>query len=253
MKKLILLSFFMLIIIHVSAQDTIIEHQDFTLEIRKVKESSQPYQSIKTDTNLHVVDFYWRNNSISYIVSKWMEFIQMEAIEYRLDGDFSKRREYVRLNDSTVMFTDGYDVRLTHKNKGKSGTKEMHLTAFEVFASVVGLELEIVSEEITFWTLTIVDYDNASISIDQNLHWRRTETEEYVYYERIDYRRIADLLGRKLDDFVRPIPYQYSKFDIRMPYSDDVFDLKYAMIEHGLELVQVTEMIDVLVINLTIE
>lgn len=272
MKIQLLLLFLISITIQASAQDTIIKKKDFTLEIRRATASSKAYQSIKSDIDFQVTEFSWVNNRLSYIVEKWVEFMQLETIEYRIEGEFEAKQDYFAridtaklrealkrdsnvvmrdfliLKDSTDIFR-GFDVKLTNHSKGKRKSKEIHREAFEIFAAVIGFELEVVVEEKTFWMLHIIDLPNATISPDQNTYWKRVEFENHIHYEVINFRRIADLVGRKLDDFVRPVPYDSYKFDINIPKSSNPVDLQYAMEEHGLELIQVTEMVEVLVIK----
>lgn len=277
MKNYFILIFLACFIAQLSAQDTIIEREDFTLEIKRITEPSKPYQSIKTGLDAETVEFYWINNNLSWIVTKWIEFMELEPIEYEINGlskhqpnlftvvdtaqlrkdlekDDSKivMSDYLKLSDSTMVFR-GYNVKLTNKAEGKRPAKELHREAFEAFAATMGFELKVITEEKTFWMLHTIDFSTATISEDQDKFWKRIEGDNYVQYERISFERIADLLGRKLDGFVRPISYESYKFDIRMPRSDEVADLQYAMMEHGLELIQITEDVEVLVINTNVE
>ena len=256
-----------------SAQDTIIETANFTLEIRRINAFSEPSQSIKTNDNFQTIEFHWLNISIDQIVKKWMEFIELESIDYRIEGKLGEAidyfsfidtaqfradmnrgdtsillRDYLTVGDSTLIFT-GFDVKLTNKFKDGVSSKQVEKESFEAFISFMGIDFQTVVEEKTFWMLHIVDLPNATISPNQDKFWKRTDFENYTYYETISFRRIADLLGRKLEAFVRPIPYDTYKFDIKIPKSDASIDLQYAMQEHGLELIQVTEVIEIFVIK----
>lgn len=273
MKNLLIISYFLLgITTFVYAQDTIIEHPDFYLHIQKVTEKTPHYESIRTGENFEVLAYEWKNVGIRDILEDWMTFLELEEIEYRIDENVEIREDLMKLIKTEELFKEwqerkdsmditklinsdvqkvfmGYNVIYQQNEPYQDNPKAVTKAAFEAFCSVLNLEVQMVKAPVTYWKLEIVDTENAAFSYDQNTHWKRTDTEEYIFYERIKYRRVADLLGRKLDAFVKPIPYNTQKFDIRMPHSDDVFDLKYAMIEHGLELTEVTEEIDVMVIK----
>ncbi|MFK7946179.1 MAG: hypothetical protein AB8G11_01225 [Saprospiraceae bacterium] len=265
MKKLLVICFLFLgIMTFVNAQDTIIENKDYYLRISSVTEKIPHYEYIKIGENFEVLEHQWTNGSIRDILKDWMTFLELEEVEYRIHENVSNFRSLMQIvddedkgksidiknttSDIQEVFM-GYNVIYQQNEPYQVQTKAITKTAFEVFCNVLNLEIEIIKEPMTYWKLEIIDTVNASFSYDQTTHWKRTDLEEYIYYERIKYRRIADLLGRKVDAFVKPIPYHARKFDIRMPYSDDVFDLKYAMIEHGLELTEVTEEIEVMVIR----
>lgn len=273
MKTKFIILFFSCFFTNLSAQDTIIQKEDFTLEVSHTQVFTESYKTYKTNKNFETADFFWTNRSLSDIVDKWIELLEMETIDYRIEGKIGKDVNYysfvdtaalrkaVRNGDTDIVMTDfitigdssllffGYDVVLTIHNKENREKKAVHKEAFEAFAAVVGLELQRPVEEQTFWILHIVDLPNATISADQNKFWKRTDFENYTLYETIDLRRIADLLSRKLDAFVKPIPYNTYKFDIKIPTSNLSIDLQYAMQEHGLELIQVREAIEVLVIK----
>lgn len=265
---MLFLAFYSVII----GQDTIIEHQDFTLEIQRVTESKKRTQYSKTGKNSEIIEFSWVNNSLGYIVKKWVSFMELEENEYRIEGELGTKNDFfiikdkegiskmiqtrdtallrkLFMDDDVVVTYVGYDVSLKRKNTAIESAKYINKEAFEIFCDIMELEIEYVIEERTFWTISLIDPNSHAISQDQEKYWRRTETEESIYYERIPFRRVADLLGRKLEAFVKPIPFNAQKFDIKMPKSDDVFDLKYAMIEHGLELMEVTEEVEVMVIR----
>lgn len=273
MKNLFFIGLLILGIINeVYSQDTIIENPDYFLQIQRVTEKTSPYEFIRTGEHYEVFEYEWRNSGIQNILEDWMTFMQLEEIEFRIEENIATRKDLLEIvaidslmknvseSDSinlrnlykdtdVVSVFMGYNVIYKQKRPFQNQDKKITRQAFEDFCSVLNLEVIEVKESVTYWKLEIVDMANAAISFDQNTHWKRTDLEEYIYYERIKYRRIADLLSRKLDTFVKPIPYNAQKFDIRMPYSDDVFDLKYAMIEHGLELTEVNETIDILVVR----
>lgn len=278
MKKLLIINLLLFrITTFVTAQDTLIIHENFSLQINKVTEKTKHYEHIKTDENFEMVEYQWRNGSIRGIVEDWMDFMELEKIEYQINENVAVREDFLQMIDKKGVIIDwqnndslgintisdinkfinnndvdvhfmGYNIIYKQDSSHNENRKSVHKEAFKVLCEVLDLEIEAVKQPMTYWKLEIVDVTNASISYDQKKHWNRTETEEYIYYERIKYRRVADLLSRKLDAFVKPIPYNAEKFDIRMPYSDDVFDLKYAMIEHGLELREVTEEIEMMII-----
>ena len=253
----------------VKAQDTIIEHKDFTLQISKVTERTKSSEYLKTGENFEVFEYEWTNRDIRGIIEDWMAFMTLETIEYNIEYNVSEREQFLKSINTEEFIKDlpkkdsinfsgyfkdrdvvsvfmAYNVEYKVNTTDKERTKAIHKQAFEVFCNAMNLEIKVELQPVTYWKLEIIDAANASISYDQNTHWKRTDTEEYIYYERIKYRRIADLLSRKLDVFVKPIPYNAQKFDIRMPYSDDIFDLKYSMIDHGLELTEVTEEMEIM-------
>ncbi len=240
-KQLIILSLLGLSII-ANAQDTIIERPNFALEIKRVKsETKKIYTSEKVDSNFHIVQFLLRND-LQGLIEKWLEYMELESIDYRIEPKLNQKTEGNIIDDSFI------ELILTNTATKPIDLPQMHREAFEIFASVLGLTLKTETEKHNYFELNILDFKNSSIATDQKKFWSRTEMEEYIYYERITYRRIADLLARKLNSYVKPIPYNYLKYNVQMPYSDDLMDLKYAMIEHGLEITEVTKTIEVLVI-----
>lgn len=273
MKNLFFILFFLKITTFVNAQDTIIETPDYYLQISKYVEGAEPFATIDSSQNTHVFEYRWNGQPLTYALKEWMKILGLDTIEYRIDESVTNQISYFKFvnkdrqfsepvqpddsstieyhldNDhSRITYYVGYSMIYQQKHSLEKH-KEITQQALEVFCNVTDLEVKIIKEPVNYWTLEIVDTINASFSYDQNTHWKRTDLEEYIYYERINYDRIVDLLIRKLDTFVKPISQTSKKFDIRMPYSDDVFDLKYAMIEHGFELTEVVEEIEVIVIT----
>lgn len=234
------------------AETITIEKSDFILDIRKSKEKNLGKNYYKIDSTDKVVEFQIKGN-IGEIIDEWTKFMELETVDYRIESIFYGKR-MADFEDSVAfensIYSYDFDVILTNNFTDMLDIAELQREAFLEFTKAIGIEVQTVMEEQVFWKLEIVDTKATTISKNQKKMWNRTETDDYVYYETIPYRRVADLLSRKLDDFVRPIPYDAFKFDIRMPYSDDIFDLKYAMIEQGLELTQVTEDVEVWVIKL---
>jgi hypothetical protein len=250
MKNIFMLSILCLFTVQLSAQDTTIYHPNFILDIIK-KDNLESYHYEKWDADKKVVAFHI-TGGIGEIIGKWLKFMELETADYRIEGDYGKHLVYVAdsMGDTRVYKYD-FEVILTEVSSDEIPVNpiEMQKEAFKIFAEVVGIEILTVLETQDYWELRILDMDN-SISIDQDKFWKRTEYEDYIYYENIDIRRIADLLDRKLNAFVRPIPYNSDKFNIKMPHSNDFFDLKYAMIEHGFEITEVSRRVEVLVIRL---
>lgn len=249
MKQVLIIAFFVFFAFQLSAQDTTIYRPNFTLNIIK-KEKTESYHYEKWDADKNVIAFHLVGG-IGEIIEKWTKFMELETVDYRIEGDYEKH--LVHIADSIgnySIYKYDFEVILTAISSDEIAvnTIEMQKEAFKVFAEVVEIEVSTVLEMQDYWELKIVD--NQALSIDQNQFWKRTEYEEYIYYENIDIRRIADLLSRKLNAFVRPIPYDSQKYDIKMPYSNDFFDLKYAMIEHGFELTEMAKVVEVLVIKL---
>ncbi|MFT6936155.1 MAG: hypothetical protein ACJA1N_000450 [Saprospiraceae bacterium] len=245
--KQIFIIIFCLFAYHISAQDTTIHQPHFTLEIIQNKEDLKSFHYEKMDVNSKVVDFHLRYG-IGTIIKKWLKFMELEEVDYRIENQlYANRRIYFK--DSTSIYNYNFDVILTNKSIDNINSIEIQKEAFEIFAEFIGIKLSTVLESQTYWELRIINEQRSAIPFDQNKFWKRTEDEDYIYYENIQFRRIADLLSRKLDVYVRLIPYDSYKYNIRMPYSDDLFDLKYAMIEHGLELVSVTKEIEVLIVT----
>lgn len=247
-----MLTFLCLSTFQLSAQDTTIYHQNFILDILKSNEGRKSYHYEKWDADKKVIAFHLTDN-ISEIIEKWTKFMELETVDYRIEGNYGKRWTNTVMDSTGDMriYQYEFDVILTEVSSDEipADPIAIHKEAFKIFAEVVGIEVSMVRETQNYWTINILDKEN-SRSIDQNEFWKRTEYEEYIYYENIDIRRVADLLSRKLGDFVRPVPYHSDKYDVRMPYSNDFVDLKYAMIEHGFELMEVEEEIEVLVIKL---
>lgn len=249
MKQVLIIAFFVFFAFQLSAQDTTIYRPNFTLNIIK-KENTESYHYEKWDADKNVIAFHLIGG-IGEIINKWLKFMELETADYRIEGDYGKH--LVPIADSTgnySIYKYDFEVILTAVSNDEIAVNpiEMQKEAFKIFAEVVGIEVSTVMEFQDYWELKIVG-ENA-LSIDQNKFWKRTEYEEYIYYENIDIRRIADLLSRKLRTFVRPISYHSQKYDIKMPYSNDFLDLKYAMIEHGFELVEMAKAVEVLVIKL---
>jgi hypothetical protein len=247
MKSTLIIAFLCLFTFQLSAQDTTIHRPNFILEITKSKENLESYHYEKWDKNSKVVAFQLRDG-IGEIIGKWTKFMELETIDYRIESEWYGKR-WTDFGDSIGIYNYDFEVILTEKSTDEimANPIDIQREAFEIFAEIVGIDLSTMLETQSYWELKIIA-DNA-VSIDQNKYWKRTEYEDYIYYENIDIRRIADLLGRKLDAFVRPIPYKSENYDIKMPHSNDFFDLKYAMIEHGFEITEVTKDVEVLVIK----
>lgn len=250
MKQVLIIAFFVFFAFQLSAQDTTIYRPNFTLNIIK-KENTESYHYEKWDADKNVIAFHLVGG-IGEIIEKWTKFMELETLDFRIEGDGRPSVVVEDYSTGDIFYTYKYsfDVILTAVSNDEIAVNpiEMQKEAFKIFAEVVGIEVSTVMEFQNYWELKIVG-ENA-LSIDQNKFWKRTEYEEYIYYENIDIRRIADLLSRKLKAFVRPISDDSQKYDIKMPYSNDFFDLKYAMIEHGFELTEMAKAVEVLVIKL---
>lgn len=248
MKQLFMIAFFTVFAFQLLAQDTTIYRPNFILDIVKHKDVVDHYHYEKWGKDKKVLDFHL-TGGIGEIVNNWMKFMELETVDYRIESEWYGKR-WTDFKDSTAIHNFDFDVILTVVSSDEIAVNpiEMQKEAFKVFAEAVGIEVSTEMEFQDYWELKIVD--NHTLSIDQNEFWKRTEYEEYIYYENIDIRRIVDLLSRKLNAFVRPIPYNSQKYNIKMPYSDDFFDLKYAMVEHGFELVEMAKEVEVLVIKL---
>ena len=250
MKNIFMLALLCFFTCQVFAQDTTIHRPNFILDIIKTDDDLKSYHYEKVDTNQNIVAFHLRGG-IGQIINKWMKFMELEKVDYRIEGEYGKRWTYLAdsTSDITLYYYD-FDVILTEKQNDEIDINPIDIQkeAFKIFAEVVGLEVLTTLETQNYWELNIVD-DNA-ISRNQNEYWKRTEYDDYIYYENIDIRRMMDLLSRKLDASVRTIPYHSDKYNIKMPYSDDFFDLKYAMIEHGFELTETSKEVEILVIKL---
>ncbi|MFK7946180.1 MAG: hypothetical protein AB8G11_01230 [Saprospiraceae bacterium] len=276
MKNLFIFYFlFFGILTIVNAQDTIIDTKDYYLQINKYINGEDPFESLDSNRNMAIFEYQWNGHPLTYALKTWMSILEVDTIEYHIDESISnqidyfkfvnKDREYsepIQPNDSSkieyhldkedrqITYYVGYAMIYREKRfNEKEQHKKIAQEALKAFCEFADLEIKIVKKEVNYWKLELVDTVNASFSYDQNKHWKRNDLEEYIYYERIPYERVVDLLSRKVDAFVKPISETTKKFDIRMPYSDDVFDLKYAMIDHGFELTEVIEEIDVIVIS----
>ncbi len=229
---------------------TRIETNDFTLEVQKTYVDVKPFFNTKTAMNHQVMSFHFRG-TVMDIIERWILAMEMEPIEFKIDGSRYKYR-LRNFEDSTLIFNQVFEIVMTSKENTAVTLdyKLIQRAAFEAFIDLTEIELKKEKEEKTFWELRLIEENTISLSNDQNQFWKRSALEDYIYYERIHIGRIADLLGRKLDSFVRPIPNYSPKYDIKMPYSDDFFDLKYAMIEHGFELSETTQEIEVWTIKI---
>jgi hypothetical protein len=247
MKQLFMIAFLGAFTFQLLAQDTTIYRPNFILDIVK-KDNMESHHYEKWDADKKVVAFHL-TGGIGEIVNKWMKFMELETVDYRIESEWFEKR-WTNFKDSTAIYNFDFEVILTAVLSDEIAVNpiEMQKEAFKVFAEAVGIEVSTTMEFQDYWELKIVDTN--AISVDQNQFWKRTEYEAYIYYENIDIRRITDLLSRKLRTFVRPIPYDSDKYNIKMPYSNDFFDLKYEMIEHGFELTEMAKEIEVLVIRL---
>ena len=237
--------------VSLSAQDTTtIQNDDLTLTVQEMYIGVKPFYNRKTSSKNQVTNFHFRG-SVLDIIERWIEVAEFEKIEFKIDGSRYKFR-LRNFEDSTLIFNKVFDVLMVSKQEENTEVnyKNIQRTAFEAFAELADIEITKKKISKTFWELNLISENNPSISLEQNKFWSRSDLEEYIYYERIDIRRVSDLLGRKLDSFVRPMPHNFVKYDIKMPYSNDFFDLKYSMIEHGFELMEVTKEIEVWIIKI---
>jgi hypothetical protein len=246
MKKYILILLGILVItFNCTAHDTIVIDNDaFKLEVQVSNKDSIQYYNKITPKENQITEFYSKGHLIS-IVKYWLKYLGLEYIDYEFVGVPYKDKN---TTTNTEFYSDKiFEVVMT--NKQEINIKENSLVALEQFIVAVGLKFTKTKKIISYWEVKLVDNNSSAISIAQDEFWKRTAYEEFIYYERIDLKRIANLLGRKLDNLVKPIDYTDLKFDIKMPNSDDFIDLKYAMIEHGLELTEVSKEIEFLVID----
>jgi hypothetical protein len=250
LKYLIALFIFLSTTFSAFGQDTIlIENDSFSLIVQETYQDAKLIHNQKLSVNKQVKGFHFRGSLLS-IIEDWIAIAELESIELEMDGSRYKRR-FRNFEDSTLIFNLRFEVIMTSKNTNSTTDfKQIQRAAFEAFIDLTEVELTKKKESKTFWELRLIDENTSAISIEQNKFWYRSDLEDYVYYERIDIKRIADLLGRQLYSFVLPVTHNFIKFDIKMPYSNDFFDLKYAMIEQGFELTEVTREIEVWVIKI---
>jgi len=251
MKKNILILFGLLLIaFNCHAEDTTsINKETYRLEIQTASRDSFSYYNFEKLENEEVRQFHSRGRLLN-IVKYWLEYLEVEPLTYELKGLPADTRLifYPNSPPKTIPFYNKtYEVTLT--NKENTDAKENNRLAFEEFLTTMGLKYTKRRKVVYYWEVEIVDKNSDAIAQAQDEFWKRTDYEDFIYYERIDLNRIADLLGRKLDNLVKPINYKKLKFNIKMPASNDFLDLKYAMIEHGLELREVSKEVDFLEID----
>jgi len=251
MKKYILSLFGILFIaFNCAAEDTTaIDTENFLLEIQEHHKDSISYYNEEIIKNNTVYQFRSKG-SLLHIITFWLKYLEIEPISYELKGlpDDTRFITYRNEPPKAIPFYHK-DFKVTLTNKENTNTKENNRLAFEQFLTAVGLKYTKSKKIVYYWEVELIDKNSTAISQNQEQFWKRTDYEDFIYYERIDLNRIADLLSRKLDNLVEPIPYEGLKLDIKIPNSDDFLDLKYAMIEHGLELKEVSKEVIFWVIN----